>query len=123
MRLELGRSPVDGNVGSGTTSSCRPFLTTSPRSSSPPCRLPCMGADATQGRVLACEEVKAPMLSADELADWRNTLRAWKPVGEVSELAEIMAALDPEEREQVLQMAPGAVGLHGEVEELLRRSP
>ena len=77
----------------------------------------------TQGRVPACEEVKAPMLSADELADWQKTLRAWEPVGEISELAEIMAALDPEERKQVLQMVPGAVGVHGEVEALLRRSP
>ncbi|UCC68674.1 MAG: hypothetical protein JSV79_01680 [Armatimonadota bacterium] len=82
-----------------------------------------MGADVTEGRVPACEEVKAAVLSADELADWRETLRAWEPVGEVSELAEIMAALEPEEREQVLQMVPGSVGLHGEVEALLRGCP
>ncbi len=62
------------------------------------------------------------MLSADELADWRETLRAWEPVGEVCELAEIMAALDPGEREQVWGLVPNAAGLHAEVEGLLRRA-
>lgn len=60
------------------------------------------------------------MLSPDELADWRDALRAWEPVGEVWELAEIMAALDPEERQQVWQLVPNAVGLRTEVEGLLR---
>ncbi len=62
------------------------------------------------------------MLSPDELSDWRATLRAWEPVGEVSELAEIMAALDPEERQQVWELVPNAARLHAEVEGLLRRA-
>jgi hypothetical protein len=60
------------------------------------------------------------VLSPDELADWRKTLRAWEPVGEVSELAEIMAALDPNEREQVWKLVPNSVRLHDEVEDILR---
>ena len=63
------------------------------------------------------------MLSADEVAGWRETIRVWTPVGDVSELAEIMVALDPDEREQVLQLLPDAARLGGEIERLLGGSP
>jgi len=43
-------------------------------------------------------------------------------VGEVSELAEIMAALDPDERAQVVRLLPDADRLGGEIERLLSGS-
>ena len=69
-----------------------------------------------------CKEVRARVLTADELASWRETIRAWTPVGEISELAEIMAALEPEERAQVLQLLPDAEGQGRMIERLLTGS-
>ncbi|MFB3881401.1 MAG: hypothetical protein ACE149_09055 [Armatimonadota bacterium] len=63
------------------------------------------------------------MLTGEEVARWRETIRAWAPVGEVSELAEIMAALDPDERAQVLRLLPDAERVGGEIERLLGGSP
>ncbi len=62
------------------------------------------------------------MLSAEELDGWREVIRAWAPVGEISELTEIMAALDPAERAQVLPLLPDAERLGGEIERLLSAS-
>lgn len=72
---------------------------------------------------LVCEEVTVRMLSAEEIASWQETIRAWVPVGQVSELAEIMAALDPDERAQVLRLLPDAERLGSEIERLLGGSP
>ncbi len=55
----------------------------------------------------------------DELASWRETIRIWASVGVLSELAEIMAALEPEERAQVLQLLPDAERQGREIEKLL----
>jgi len=83
---------------------------------------PDAGAYVTPVRALVCEEVTVRMLTAEEIASWRETIRAWVPVGEVSELAEIMAALDPEERAQVLRLMPDADRLGNEIERLLSGS-
>ena len=58
-------------------------------------------------------------LSVEELVSWRDAIRAWEPVGEVSELAEIMAAIDPAERAQIRPFLPDAESLGGEIERLL----
>jgi hypothetical protein len=63
------------------------------------------------------------MLSAEELVSWRDAIRVWEPVGEVSELAETMAALDPAERAQVRPLLPDSERLGGEIERLLSRPP
>ena len=63
------------------------------------------------------------MLSAEELVSWQETIRVWLPVGELSELTEIMAALDPAERAQVLPLLPDPERLGPEIERLLCRSP
>lgn len=76
----------------------------------------------TPVRAVVCEEVAVRMLNAEEVASWRETIRAWAPVGEVSELAEIMAALDPDERAQVVRLLPDADRLGGEIERLLSGS-
>ena len=73
----------------------------------------------TQVRLVVCEEVTVRMLSADEVASWRETIRVWAPVGDVSELAEIMAALDADELAQVLRLLPDPDRLGGEIERLL----
>ena len=62
------------------------------------------------------------MLSAEELVSWRNAIRAWVPVGEILELTEIMAALDPAERAQVLPLLPDPERLGPEIERILCRS-
>jgi len=64
-------------------------------------------------------EVGVLMLTADDLAEWRETLRVWQRIGDVSELAEIMAVLEPEEREQVWAMLPDHHAARAEVERLL----
>lgn len=83
---------------------------------------PGAGAYVTPVRAVVCEEVAVRMLNAEEVASWRETIRAWAPVGEVSELAEIMAALDPDERAQVVRLLPDADRLGGEIERLLSGS-
>lgn len=62
------------------------------------------------------------MLSAEELVSWRKTIRAWEPVGEISELAEIMAALDPTERAQIQPLLPDSERLSRQIEEMLSRT-
>ncbi len=64
------------------------------------------------------------MLTAEELASWRETLRVWRSVSasDVSELAEIMAALDAEEREQIWALIPDDAATRAGVEGLLHSS-
>jgi len=67
-------------------------------------------------------EVAALMLTAKDLSEWRETLRVWQRTGDVLGLAEIMALLEPEEREQIWAMVPDHHTPRAEVERLLSSS-
>lgn len=73
-------------------------------------------------RMPACEEAKAVPLTPDELSEWQRTFRVWQSVGDVSELAEIMATLEPDERAQVWQTVCDSGGVRSKVEALLGSS-
>ena len=62
------------------------------------------------------------MLTAKDLSEWRETLRVWQRTGDVLGLAEIMALLEPEEREQIWAMLPDHHAPRAEVERLLSSS-
>jgi len=61
-------------------------------------------------------------LTADELSEWVCALRVWEPIGDIAELAEIMAALEPEEREQIWRVVPTLSRVRREVEDVLGSS-
>jgi hypothetical protein len=67
----------------------------------------------------AGEEVRPVALTPEEISEWKRTLSVWQSVGDISELAEIMAALAPDERAQVWQVLPDCRAVSREVEALL----